>query len=107
MPCDGNLEFYFYCSFGIHILWPFGISIAVLVYFSHFGLLYPEKSGNLVSIMQLPTLGGEIRNSFFKFHYESRAGALFNGIFFSEHFKFLSTASIKCYRVVSVKFVAS
>jgi hypothetical protein len=29
-----------------YILWPFGIFYGHLVYFSHFGLLYYEKSGN-------------------------------------------------------------
>jgi hypothetical protein len=29
-----------------YILWPFGKCNGYLVYFSHFGMLYPEKSGN-------------------------------------------------------------
>jgi hypothetical protein len=29
-----------------YILWPFGMSYGYLVYFSRFGMLYQEKSGN-------------------------------------------------------------
>jgi hypothetical protein len=36
--------------FGICILLPFGISCCHLVYFSRFGILYHEKSGNPVPI---------------------------------------------------------
>jgi hypothetical protein len=32
--------------FGVHILWPFSIFHGYLVYFSRFGMLYQEKSGN-------------------------------------------------------------
>jgi hypothetical protein len=39
-------------SFGISlpfccISWPFGILVAIMVYFSRFGVLHQEKSGNL------------------------------------------------------------
>jgi hypothetical protein len=30
----------------LHILWPFGIFFGYFVYFSRFGMLYHEKSGN-------------------------------------------------------------
>jgi hypothetical protein len=33
----------FYLHF---ILWPFGIFVGHLVHFSHFGMLFQEKSGN-------------------------------------------------------------
>jgi hypothetical protein len=29
-----------------YILWPFGTFLVILVYFSRFGMLYQEKSGN-------------------------------------------------------------
>jgi hypothetical protein len=43
---------YIFWSFGIYfvaiwyILWPFGIFCGHLIYFSCFGMLQPEKSGN-------------------------------------------------------------
>jgi hypothetical protein len=33
-----------------YILWPFGIFVVILVYFSRFGILYEEKSGNPESV---------------------------------------------------------
>jgi hypothetical protein len=40
---DGHLE-YFTAIW--YIVWPFGIFYGYLVYFSRFGMLYQEKSGN-------------------------------------------------------------
>jgi hypothetical protein len=36
-----------------YILWPFGIFYGYLVYFSRFGTLYQEKSGNPVPLLLL------------------------------------------------------
>jgi hypothetical protein len=43
--CNGRC-WHILWPFGICILWTFGIFYGHLVYFSHFGMLYQEKSGN-------------------------------------------------------------
>jgi hypothetical protein len=50
-PCNGRC-WHIICTLGLfyfaiwYILWPFGIFYGYLVYFSHFGRLFQEKSGN-------------------------------------------------------------
>jgi hypothetical protein len=53
-------------------LWAFGIFYRHLIYFSRFGMLYQEKSGNPGLKKQLPTCGtvrgvqtGALRNALF------------------------------------------
>jgi hypothetical protein len=50
MKVVGKVDRHFvYFTAVSYILWPFGNFLDILVYFSHFVMLYQEKSGNAVS----------------------------------------------------------